>query len=275
MIDFNMTMEAYRGHPGVSASDLKNLGRSAAYAKLRPSKPSDAKEWGTAVHTAILEPDLIAHRYGIDPQHPAKGGYPKGWRNSDDYKERRATMLSKGFDALLTPDEWKSLHDIAERVRSHDIGKQLHDLPGHREASVFVKDDVTGLMRKCRPDWLIPSARMIVDVKTAADHRPGPFSQACRRYGYHLSAAYYIDTVSEEIEVDHYVFLVVNSDPPHEIESYTLDSDSIEQGRFDYRKGLFEWAVCERTGAWPGGSGKIQEIRLPEHAITYHEERMR
>lgn len=265
---FDLPMIDYRAASGVSATTLKNMQRSAAYARLSPSKDSEAKAWGSAVHTAVLEPAMLKVRYGIDPEHP-DGGYPSGWRNTKDYKAQRAA-LSIGREGLLTHEEWDDLARIVESVSSHEIGAQLYDVEGFREVSIFAPDAETGLTRKIRPDWLIPSAQMIVDVKTCRDHRPGAFARACKQYGYHLSAAYYLDTANEVLPVEHFVLLAINAEAPFEVEAYTLDRDSIEQGRKEYREALARYAACKRADDWPGGSGKIQEIRIPDWSIDYY-----
>lgn len=268
MLIENMPMADYRAAEGVSSTDLKNMQRSPAYALLRPEKSSDAKAWGSAVHTAVLEPHALYERYALDPQSP-KGGYPSGWRNTKDYKEQVASLFPR-YDGVLTADEFADLDRIAESVSKHEIGAQLHDLPGMREASIFQKDPDTGLVRKVRPDWLIPSARMIVDVKTCRDHRPGGFARACKSYGYHISAAYYLDTAGDEMLIEHFVLLAINSEAPFEIAAYTLDRDSIEQGRKEYREALAKYAHCQRTNEWPSGSGRIEEIRIPDWSIDYY-----
>lgn len=266
-----LEMDAYRAAEGVSASDLKNMQRSPAYARMRGKASTPAQEWGTAVHTAILEPDELDKRYALDPEKPEVGGYPAGWRNTKAYKEAKAAALARpGIEGVLTAEQREDLAQIQRRVAANKIGAQLHALDGMREASVFAWDE--DLWRKCRPDWFIPAARMVVDVKTAQDHRAGPFARACHRYGYHTSAAYYFDTMeAADILVDHYVFLVVSADAPFEVATYTLDDDSIEQGRHEYRRALAAWRDCANEGQWPGGSSEIEEIRLPEFAITYHE----
>lgn len=274
MLIEEMPMQAYREWRAVSASDLKNMKRSPAYARLNPPVEGDALEWGTAVHCAVLEPHELERRYAADPPSP-KGGYPAGWRNTNDYKAQRAELLARpGIVGLLTTEQMGQLHQIIDNVARNDIGKLLHELPGTRETSLFVDDPDFGVQRKVRPDWLIPKAQTIVDVKTARDWRPAAFSRACAQFGYHLSDAYYRDTFMLEgtVDIDHYVYLVIASDPPFEVASYTLDLDSVEQGRSEYRKLLARWVECERTGVWPGGADKIQELRLPEYAIDFYKE---
>jgi len=268
-------MADYRDVNAVSASDLKNMKRSPAYARMRTSTSSPAKEWGTANHTAILEPDTLHARYAHDPEKPEIGGYPSGWRNTKAYKAAKADLLSlDGVEGVLTPQQFIDLESIRRKVERNAIGSKLHALGGLREASGFWYDEEFTLWRKVRPDWLVEGAGMIVDVKTARDHRPRGFARACHQYGYHLSAAYYLDTLTNATDTtyEHYVFLVVNSEAPFEVAAYTLDEDWIEQGRFEYRKHLAEWRDCTELQNWPGGSDDIAELRLPEFAINYHME---
>lgn len=274
MLIHEMPMLAYREWDAVSASDLKNFRRSPAYARLRPSIESPALDWGTAVHTAVLEPHELEKRYGLDPESP-KGGYPRGWRQTKDYAALSSEALAvPGTIGLLTRDQFAALQQIVDSVARNDIGKLLHELPGTRESSLIISDPEFGVTRKVRPDWLIPKARTIVDVKTAQDWRPAAFARSCLRYDYHLSDAYYRDTFALDggLEIEHYVYLVISSDAPFEVASYTLDHDSVMQGRADYRKALAAWAYCKQTNDWPGGSAKIQEIRLPEYGINYYQD---
>ncbi|HET6416196.1 MAG TPA: PD-(D/E)XK nuclease-like domain-containing protein [Polyangiales bacterium] len=268
----DLPMEVYRAAEGVAASDLKNMQRSPAFARMRSHVTSPSKEWGTAVHTAVLEPHALEDRYGLDPESP-KGGYPAGWRNTKDYKAQRAELFETQptLEGLLTPQEFQDLGRIQTRVRESEVGEMIEGVRGEREASVWHYDDEFSLWRKVRPDYLISAARMVVDLKTAVDHRERAFSRACHNYGYHVSDAYYRDTITAalDFDVDFYLFLVVASDAPFEVAGYVLDNDSVKQGRHEYRHQLAKWRECEERQRWPGGIHDITEIRLPEYGINY------
>jgi len=269
-----LDMAPYRKVNAVAASDLKNMQRSPAYARMRAKTSSDstaAQQWGTAVHTGILEPDELHKRYAADPESP-KGGYPAGWRNTKDYKNQKAEIfLNAELEGMLTPQQFDDISRIQKAVARTKVGSRLHELDGAREASGFWYDEEFEVWRKVRPDWLISSAGMVVDVKNDRDHRPREFAKSCLNYRYHLSAAYYMDTLSQilDVPIEYYVFLVINSEAPYEVACYELDADSLEQGRHEYRKGLAEWRDCVNSGTWPGGNETIEPIRLPEYAITY------
>lgn len=269
-IHHGVEMDAYRADTGIASSDLSALKRSAAYAQLRRTtihEPTPAMQFGTAVHTAVLEPDSFSRIYEEDPQHPEHGGYPRGWRNSKAYKEAVASL----HDAGKTPLSAVHMHaceQIRRNVLSHSTGKLIADVQDDVEVSVFAEDEL-GRRRKIRPDMLISRASMIVDLKTTND--PAAFRRTVNKFGYHRSAAYYLDTIGLLDEVyDHYLFLVVATDAPYEVSAYTLDLDSIEQGRFEYTELLARYAACMESGDWPLPDTGIEEVSLPEYAINYH-----
>lgn len=272
-----LSMEEYRAHSAVAVSDLKNIERSPAYAQLcreEPQPQTPAMAFGTAVHTAVLEPDHFGARYAIDPTHPEKGGYPRGWRNTKEYRQQVEFLAERGVE-LLTQEQMDQCRQIARNVREHRIGRLIEESQSGAEVSVFAADSDYGLVRKIRPDRLCERARTVVDLKTADDVSPGAFARACHRYGYHRGAAFYLDTLDLcAMTYEHYVFLVVANTPPFEVRAYTLDQDSIDQGRSEYRRLLREWSECEASGEWGRGPEEIMELRLPEYAITYHEEGM-
>lgn len=266
-----MSQEDYRAADAASASTLKDMGRSPAYARHRldnPTPSTPAMEFGTACHVAILEPEELSERYDMDPGHP-DGGYPKGWRNTKVYKEAKSKILESG-KLILSDDEFAQIFHMASNVQEHRIGDAISRAKRGTEISGFAFDDEFGLWRKIRPDLLAEEARMIVDLKTSSEITPGGFARACARYGYHTSAAYYIDTM-EMIQPGaylHYVFLVVSNTAPYEVATYSLDWESIEQGRTEYRRHLEAYAHCRLTKSWPGPNDEIEEIRLPGYALS-------
>ena len=61
----NMPNDAYHSYPeGISSTGLKAVLRSPAHYKFQAARtPSRAMEIGTAIHTALLEPDRFAADY--------------------------------------------------------------------------------------------------------------------------------------------------------------------------------------------------------------------
>ena len=270
-IHTGVEMDAYRADPGVASSDLSALKRSPAYARLRRetiSESTPAMRFGTAVHTAVLEPELFDRQYAEDPQHPEHGGYPKGWRNTKAYKALAQEVRDSGREPL-SAEHMHACESIRRNVLAHSTGSLITEVQDAPEVSVFAHDQELDVRRKIRPDLLVSRASMVVDLKTTND--PGAFRRTVQKFGYHRSAAYYLDTLGLLGETyDHYVFLVVATDAPYEVFAFTLDDDSIEQGRYEYRQLLREYAACMSSGDWPLPNTGIEEVRLPEYAINYH-----
>jgi exodeoxyribonuclease VIII len=136
--------------------------------------------------------------------------------------------------------------------------------PGKAEQSVYWTDPVTGILCRCRPDFWREDD-IIVDVKTTEDASPEEFSRSLAKWRYHVQAPFYMDGI--ELATGRrpkgFVFLVVEKKPPYAVAAYTLDPESIELGRAEYRADLERLAECQRTDQWPGFGGTIQKIGVP------------
>lgn len=78
--------EEYHALDAISKSDLDKINRSPAhykYAKENPTPPTPAMERGTAVHMAVLEPELFARSYA--PEFDASA-HPDALRSVDEIK---------------------------------------------------------------------------------------------------------------------------------------------------------------------------------------------
>ncbi len=270
MRERNVSMDDYRAWPEVANSDLKNLKRSPAYALWRRhnEKSTTATAFGTAVHTAVLEPHLLDEQYTLEPQQP-KDNEAKLWRGTKLYKAARDEILEGGKD-ILSQDDFDSCRWIRDNVAKDPIGEMIAATQDGTEWSVRCNG------RKIRPDVLCPGARTVVDLKTSAFASPWKFAKQCHDFMYHMGAAYYLDVLEEvhghtlDDDYENYVFLVVPSDPPHEVYSYTLDDDSMAQGRYEFNRLHEQWLECATSNEWPAGPGVIQEIRIPQYGINFH-----
>jgi len=271
----HISMDDYRSWDAIASSDLSALRHSPAryqYRKTHPSAETPAQKLGTAAHAAVLEPELFASTYQLAPQPTDEyrdkcernGRSTKGWTNTKAYHEAAADLEAHGH-TLLKQADLDASRAIAAAVASHPIGRDLMAASIGTEVSVLATDP-EGRRRKIRPDVLIPSAGMIVDIKTARDPRPEAFARDSAKYGYHRSAHYYLDTmmfVSEVPRYEHYVFFAVCPEPPYEIGCYTLNADAMELGLLQTEALLEKLTACETANSWPAHNGQMEEINLP------------
>jgi exodeoxyribonuclease VIII len=238
---------------------------------------------GTLAHCAVLEPEEFFDRYVVTPsdaprkpteaQRNAKKPSPEtiesiAWwdafyqRNigKEIITQEQSDTAWKQRDSVLT------IPDVAEALAS-----------GMPEVSAFWTDEETGILCKCRPDWVHPcddGSVILVDLKTTTDASPREFSRSIAKWRYHVQAAWYADGYAKAsgLTVRGFVFAAVETDFPHLPAAYMLDDDSIDQGRTDYRRNLETYAECLACGIWPGYEKEIQLTRIPNWAFDQDEE---
>lgn len=252
----------------ISKTGLDRIRRSPAHyyaLTLDPKRPPEKERAGQLegqlAHCAILEPDEFLKRYAIGPD------------------VSRATKAWKEFEASLPPgttgikaDQYAAA--IHQQVSVHSLPDVAEALAtGWPEVSAFWTDPETGVMCRCRPDWVHPvddDAVILLDLKTYSDASPADFARQVARKRYHVQAAYYSDgyAAASGKTVLAFIFVCVESEWPYAASATVLDELSIEQGRTEYREDLRVYAECLRTGKWPGYGAGIHTISLPNWAIT-------
>lgn len=264
---FDQDIDAYHGGEGISKTGLDRIARSPAhfYAfTLDPSRPPEKERAGQLegqlAHCAILEPGEFDKRYIVGPDVN---------RNTKAWKE---FLESAGGRIAIKPDQREAAMRQAESVRRlPDIAEAL--ATGNPEVSAYWTDPRTGVLCRCRPDWVHPvgdDAVILLDVKTYSDASPEEFARQCARKAYHKQAAYYSDgyAAASGKRVLAFIFVAVETDWPHAASATMLDDQAIEQGRIEYRRNLETYAQCLKTGQWPGYSTGIETVSLPRWAIT-------
>lgn len=258
-----MPNDIYHAHDSISNSGLKLISRSPAHYKYQPERePTRNLVIGSALHMAVLEPDLYSKTY-------INSGETD--RRSKDYK---LMAIEYGGEFVLTSDEASKINGIANSL--WDKYSDLLSLPGHNELSGFARDPETGVICRHRFDKLTNGGRGI-DLKTSIDARPEAFSKSIFSYGYHMQAAFYMDQYEwiTGNQLDDFIFLVVESSAPYACKSYRINQESIDIGRDIYRKCLDEYAKCKESGIWPAyENNEIEEISIPNWAIMQHDKQL-
>lgn len=255
-----LTNEAYHALPAVSPSRLKVLARSPLHYYdqwVAPDRevrqPTAAMQLGTALHTAVLEPELWDATVAVLPQ-------------AFDRRTKVGRELAAAFEAeaegriVLTPEDAAQVRAMADAVRSHPASRFLLDLAGRREASYTWTDQGTGIACKCRPDWHSMDRRIVVDVKTTRDASRAEFSRSIAGFDYHLQAAWNL----RALEAETFLTIAVESARPFAVAVYPASGAMIAAGERRIRAALELLAECERTGQWPGYGDLVGEpIELP------------
>lgn len=248
----------YHADPALGSTSLKTLAtRTPAHYQHDKAHPknSDAFTLGTAAHSIILEGDPSGI-VTVDADN---------WLTKAA-KEAKAAALASDLQPLLTK-EWAQVISMNDAVMAHPFARGL--FTGHKaEQSVFWEED--GLILKCRPDAWQPAA--LIDLKTARDANPNEFGKTAHEYGYHQSAAHYIDGVKvatgEELP---FHFVLVEKTAPYLVSVVELDIEAINIGRQLNDRAKRIYRECVESDTWPGYPN-ADLISLPMWAIYQTEE---
>jgi hypothetical protein len=264
-----MDNHAYHADQALGHSRLLKVLRSPEHYKdsiENPMEPTAAMAFGTAVHAAVLEPELFDSQFGV---------MPKFDRRTKEGKEAAAKFESENLGkTMITEDDLNAIATIKNSIAQH-IGAATKLKNGAAELSGFWTDVDSGVNCKIRPDWLIQDENGnvigILDVKTTKDASLDGFSKAIANFGYDVQAAWYQEGAKQILgkELPFY-FLCVETSAPYNVALYKSSSELIEVGRKKMRAGLeiFKW--CTDTKQWPGyqPTGEEEEISLPRWSVT-------
>lgn len=271
---FNIPGAVYHAAPGLSKSGLDDVSECPALYKFRrqnPEEPSDEMELGSALHTAILEPDKFAAQYAIAGEELDRRG-TKAWVA---FEEAHPGQIILKFKA------GKQIEAMVAAAHSHSRAGMLKGLV---EISFFWKDPATGIQCKCRPDILTEKG-VITDYKSAVNPWPSRvWSSVILKQRYHVQAAFYLDGVAHAVaqakvlfpneEIipsefplpDAFAFYAQGKTEPYLVKPWLLGNASILLGRRAYEADLARVSECEKNGTWPGYPEALEEVNCPEYA---------
>lgn len=252
-----MPNDAYHAYPAWNKSSLDLIARSPAHYRYSAKREATrAMEIGSAVHAAILEPELFAQEYMLLQDVTD--------RRSSAYKEACKTYPS---DRVLTGTEAAQVAGIQASVRC-----PLLDADGWAEISVFATCPETGLLIKCRFDYLTTDGRAL-DLKTTQDACAAEFAKSVFNYRYHVQDAFYrhVFAAATGTELQSFTFLAIEKEPPLYHAEYELDAEAQEIGRFYAMRDLRTAAACEQSGEWPAPANDNRLLSLPGWAVSEYE----
>jgi exodeoxyribonuclease VIII len=253
----DMPNDVYHAQDGISNSGLSLVARSPAhYYHAARTTGSRAMEIGTAFHTALLEPERYDAEYMVVA----------------DVNDRRVAAYKDaakvyGADRTLTASEGASVAVMRESIRSNQAANDLLTQPGTAELSAFVRDPETGVLMRCRFDWLTDLG-VCLDLKKTQDCREFAFSKSLHNYRYHVQAAMYAHIYELVFgkPIEAFKILAVEEQPPCANVLYDIDPLALQHGHALYRQALADFAQALETENWPTYTG-TGVVTLPEYVL--------
>lgn len=267
---YDLGRKEYEQIDGANFSTLKHFARSPAHgfeAMHHPPEPTDALEFGNAVHLAIFEPERLAKEYAVLPaiDRRTKEGKAEWARFEAEHPGR----------SYLNADKWMALEGIRKSVDAFsaqqvkECGESLLSGEGKVEVAVVWTDAETGVLCKGRLDRFgsFLGHSIVVDLKTTEDARPFAFARSCAKFSYHAQSAMYVDGLASLSPRERrFVHVVVEKSPPFAVAAYELDDEAIAHGRTLYRSWLKQFKECKESGIWPAYPAGINPLALPSWA---------
>lgn len=253
-----MPNDDYHAYPAISKSGLDLIDRSPAhYAHQEPREATRAMVIGTAIHAAIFEPERFQSDYLL-------------LRDVTDRRSSEYKQACKSHDAerVLTGKEADHVAGMQETVRSNPSASMYLNQEGWAEISCFATCPVTGVLIKCRFDWLTKTG-VTIDLKKTQDIRYDKVQRAIANYRYHVQDGFYRYVFSRATGTDlaDFKFLFVEESMPHASKLFTLDTEGQQVGARIARDNLATYAACLEANDWPYPDATDELISLPAWAL--------
>lgn len=255
----------YHGMPRISSGGLKRILQSPAHFKYmrdNPQPATPAMEFGTLVHTCVLEPEKLEQQMVVIPEdapsRQSKAG--KEWWEVFNIEHEGKIRIDE--------EKYQQVRAVAAAILEHGIASGLLAEDGMVEASGIWRDDRFGVLCKMRPDFLFADFSAIIDVKTTGNASRDEFQRTAWRFRYDMQAAFYIEGVMRVCDVmpKSFVWIVAEVEPPHAVAVYRADPKLIQRGMIDCDRAMEIYARCLASNEWPGYRDSIQPLDLPRWA---------
>ena len=255
--------EEYHREEGLNASKLRRMMRSPLhyFANKDEQATGDHLRFGANFHALIESPENFRERYRIAPE--------VNMRTNAGKAEMQAFIESLGpNDMMIKADEVEDLTGMANSIRSHSRVRNILK-NGIAETSLWVTDPDTGLILKCRPDFITERGHLI-DIKTTRnaheDFFMGQiFSNRTQSPFYVLQAAHYVHCLklAGVCKSESMTIIAVEKSKPWGIKVYPLDIGCLGVGEQWRDKLTKQYAECLESGVWPGYPEKIIPVVPP------------
>ena len=287
-----MPIDVYHKHPALSESGLKTLlDCPARYYYKYLSGDYEPKEKpsfkiGKACHKYILEgEDAFYKEYWHNPYSEyTKPEILRILKEKFNYDAPKTTLVSDLMDILLKNEgiERKPIHlnknelnqviGTARAIKNNKKAYNAFHQKGESEISLFWIDEETGLMLKCRPDFLPADHKLVPDYKTCQSVNPEIFYGDFIKYGYHIEAAMYMAGIKAvfDDDVETFFFVAQEKEPPYITQVYVPDDAIVTYGDKAVRLGINKFIECQQKGFFGTYSESVIEMTIapkPEEMI--------
>lgn len=254
-------------------ADETTLSASGAKVLLGKRAPaeSEALSFGTLVHVAILEPDRLTEYVPLDPNAigvKADGTTAQNPTSTAAWKNAVAEVAAEDKHVVSQSDLDRA-KAMAQAVFAHPMARKVLDLATGSEVSAYA-DHASGVRVRARFDVCGP---IIGDIKTCRDANPKWFGKTSHDFGYHLSAANYLDiAAANDLEPTDFALINVEKEPTpggeHRVSVINFAPTAIDLGRREMTEACHRWLALGKRIDLPSYGDGFHTIDLPSYAYS-------
>lgn len=257
--------EYHADRSSLSVSGAKTILRSPALFRWQQDHPvhKDVFDFGSAAHQLVL---------GVGPGIAVIPPTSRAKADQEAHKAAKGAARAEG-KIPLTADDHARVVAMADRLSEHTLAMRLLS-DGRPEVSAYALDEATGVMRRCRFDWL--GSTVLTDYKSCQSADPRDLAGrygAVSKWGYDKQAAWYTDLARD---LGHpaaaFAFIFQEKTEPYQVTVAYVDDADLEDARAANRVALERFRDCTESGIWPGYVPSDSAVRLSLTAQTYTEE---
>ncbi len=238
----------------LSSSQLKAL----LPEHYKPGGSQEALDFGTLFHTVVLEPERVdldyvaldADRIGLKAD-----GTPAQNPTMTAAWKKAILEVEQDGKTVVAQQDLDRARAMRDAVRDHETADQLLTAATAYEESAFWVDE-NGLQHKARFDGRGPG--FVLDLKSTSA-KPG--ARSLRRtvwdYGYHLSAAHYVEVANGlDLDVQTFALIFVEKVAPYRVTVAEISDVLLDEGR-DLRAEAIARHTDPDLDAYEGARGFI------------------
>lgn len=263
----------YSGLKIIAASTLAHYRQAVLFPK-DDGQASVEKQFGKALHCALLEPDRFAERYAILPA-DAPDRPTQAMRQAKKPSESSVARVA-WWDAweaenadriVLSRSDYDRAQYMGDAGRADPVVGALLD-GGQREVTLRWTDEDTGLPCKARADIWHEEIAICGDPKSVASAHPRAWERAILNFDYHLQHVHYSEGFKAcGHPLKHFLFVLMEREPPYVVQTRQIDAQFEELGYRRWRRAMRLLAGAIQTNRWPAYGGGIQVTTPPAYAF--------
>lgn len=260
-------------------SDQATLSASGAkvlLGKRPPSPDGDALIFGRLVHTVILEPNNLDAYAVLNPDEI--GLTVKGEKSENPTATRAwkdAVFAAKRNNlTVISPQLFAKAQALAAAIEKHPEAGRLLAAATDYEVSAYA-DHPSGARVRARFDLVGPG--FIGDIKTTRDADPETFGRSMHAFGYHISAANYLDIArANGLAADRFDLVCIEKEPTpggeYRVSVLEIHPDAIDKGRELMAEACDRWLALGKRIDLPSYGDDRHVIDLPGWAYESDED---